>query len=269
MNQLGALVGVAFCTIAVATGCGSPSAPSVSSTAASPKTGPTTEQQVCNAQSWPRPIPEVVGLVADQAESGALACFDNLKSHTADGDDPLNNGADNSKSYRITAITPPPGAPAKQSDLVTIELVPIDLSSEQPVLKPCDWVSTTDAASILGGGTVTTNPVADEQGSVSPMCSYDSAGTLAVTSNLHLPGSFAVDAVAEFNSYAADSTSHDVSGLVGRAACLTSKGGNGQDISSFYVLLPNNRIYSATGYGAQSCDTLKQFAQAAVTGIGP
>ena len=77
--------------------------------------GPTTVQQVCDAQTWPRPVPQVKGEIFDDAATGALAYWDNLTAIAPDGHD-VANGPANHGSYRITSVSPPL---AHRSDTVT------------------------------------------------------------------------------------------------------------------------------------------------------
>jgi hypothetical protein len=48
--------------------------------------------------------------------SGSLACFDGLQARTTDGDDPLNNTADNFKTYPSSHFRQ---QPARQLDALT------------------------------------------------------------------------------------------------------------------------------------------------------
>jgi hypothetical protein len=55
-----------------------------------------------------------------------------------------------------------------------------------------------------------------------------------------------------------------VDGLGIKAGCGSSPHGTpDRPYSRLDVLLNGDRLYTATGWGAESCDTLKQFAQTA------
>jgi hypothetical protein len=228
---------------------------------------PTSIQALCDAQTWPRPVPPVVGAILDDAASGSLACWDKLKAIAPDGHDAENNSTkdDLDATYRITAVSPPPGTPIGRSDWVTVHVVPVDLYATPPALHPCDWVTTKEAANLLGD-TAATFPVGDESGSSEPFCNY-SAGSYMVTSQLYLPGSFPVDAATTFSMRAAEGQGSDVDGLPGPARCTTAQRDAGP-LRTLYVLLDGNRVYMADALNL-SCDTLKQFAQAAIPRIGP
>jgi hypothetical protein len=111
--------------------------------------GPTVAQQ-CDAQTWPRPVPDVVGmmfeLVMKQIPAGtsgaALASWDNIRGVTQDGQDAAEEmgGWD-----RITAISPAPGTPVARDQLITVALAPMDYSAPTD-FRPCDWVTTGEVA---------------------------------------------------------------------------------------------------------------------------
>jgi hypothetical protein len=227
---------------------------------------PSSIQALCDTQTWPRPIPPVVGAILDDAASGSLACWGNLKAIAPDGHDAENNSTkeDLDATYRITGVSPPPGTPIGRSDWVTVQIVPVDLFGTPPAFRPCDWVTTDEATNLLGD-TVATLPVGDEAGSSEPFCTY-SAGSYAVTSQLYLPGSFPVDAATTFSMRAAEGQGSDVDGLPGPAHCTTAQRDAGP-LRTLYVLLHDNRVYMADALN-MSCDTLKQFAQAAIPRIG-
>jgi hypothetical protein len=76
-------------------------------------------------------------------------------------------------------------------------------------------------------------------------------------------GAFPVDAASEFARYAGESDTA-VDGLGVRAECHTDPHGT-QDrpYTELVVLLDNSRLYKATGWGAEHCDTLRRFAETA------
>ncbi len=198
----------------------------------------------------------------DQASSGALSCLNNLRSLAPDGHDVGNDTANAAHNWIITAIAPAAGTPVGRDDIVTVALAPEDVTAT--AFRPCDWVSADQAATIFGWPSVTTTPVGDHPGSVSQSCQYDGGGNgQMVTSDLMLPGSFAVDAQGELDLVKGDGPGADVSGLSGPAYCATSRGGRGS--SMLIVLLSGGRAYQVFGWdGGQSCDQLKQFAHAAL-----
>jgi hypothetical protein len=217
-------------------------------------------------QVWPRPIPPVVGIVFDDAASGALACWDKVSAIAPDGHD-IQNDTLGGKEYLIADISPPVGAPVGRGDEVTVHVIPEEVPPISPALHPCDWITDAEAASILGQSSSTSDPTGDETGSVTPFCNY-TAGSMMVTSQLHMPQSFAVDAASDFNmgTEAGAQSSDDVSGLPGPARCTTAHREAGE-LRTIKVLLSGDRIYSADGLNV-SCDDLKQFAQAAIIRIG-
>jgi hypothetical protein len=228
---------------------------------------PTSMQQLCDMQAWPRPVPVVSGIILDDASTGALGCWDNVKAIAPDGHDVENDTASSHGIYRITDVSPAPGTLIGRNDAVTVHVVPVDITTTTPALHPCDWVTDVDAARIIGGQSPTLDPTGDEAGSVAPFCTYN-FGDNGLTSQLNLPGSFAVDAAADFNTAGrgADEQSTDVAGLPGAARCITAQRDKGP-LRTLNVLLSGNRLYSADGMNL-SCDTLKQFAQVAISNIG-
>ena len=73
--------------------------------------------------------------------------------------------------YRITAVSPLPGARVGRHDVVTVQLAVADKKAP-PAFRPCDWVTTDEAAGILGWP-VSADPYGDETGSVDMRCDYD------------------------------------------------------------------------------------------------
>jgi hypothetical protein len=232
------------------------------------KPQPTSVQQVCDAQSWPRPVPAVVGLILDDVDVGSLGCWDNIREIAPDGHDAYNNSTrdDVRTTYRITDISPSPGTPIGRNDWVTLHVVPVNLLTAPAAFHPCDWVTAAEAARFLGDPSATTNPTDDESGATSPFCTY-STGSHFVTSQLHLPASFPVDARTAFNMWGADGEGSDVEGLPGPARCTSVQRDTGP-LRTLLVLLSGDRTYAADALNV-SCDTLRQFAEAAIPRIGP
>jgi hypothetical protein len=105
-----------------------PSTPTGTSTTA-PAAGaaPTTVQERCDAQTWPRPVPDVIGVRLDQAQHGELACWDNIRAVAPDGHDPINNpNGPADVAYRITAVSPRVDTPIGRHDVVTVQLADVD-----------------------------------------------------------------------------------------------------------------------------------------------
>jgi hypothetical protein len=104
-----------------------PSTPKGTSTTA-PAAGaaPTTVQEPCDAQTWPRPVPDVIGDRLDRAQHGALACWDNIRAVAPDGHDPINNpNGPADVAYRITAVSPRVDTPIGRHDVVTVQLAAV------------------------------------------------------------------------------------------------------------------------------------------------
>src|SRR5690349_15298628 len=159
---------------------------------------PTALDALCAAQTWPRPVPDVVGLayqpyskrISWNTSGGALACWDDIRAITADGGDARRSA---SGWNIIASISPAPGTLVERDQRLTVHIAPAD-HDRSPGVAPCDWVSTADVAEIFGfPGPVVAN--ADvPAGSVEPSCSYHDPGRSVVLSRLLLPGAFAVDA---------------------------------------------------------------------------
>ena len=229
---------------------------------------PTTLQQFCDAQSWPRPVTDVVGKLFDPVinqisageAGGALVCWDSIRSFNPDGQESHDYGP-----QRITAVSPPPGTTLGRHDLVTLQLTPIDYKAP-PAFRPCDWVTASEAAGFLGvPEPVKTETLDDRAGSVDVQCVYRSPSYgHAVSSELLLPGAFPVDAASEYASQAGEHPTA-VSGLGVRAQCHTNPHGvQDRPYTKLVVLLDGSRMYKATGWGAEPCEVLKQFAQMAI-----
>jgi hypothetical protein len=229
---------------------------------------PTTVRQLCGAQTWPRPVPDVVGRVLGQvATEGALGCWDNIRGVAPDGHDPLSNPAKPAeKTYRITAVSPPPGTPIGRHDVVTVQLAEVD-STAPPAFWPCDWVTSSEAARILGGP-VRAEPNGDGAGSVAIGCYYDKPGDMGagVEFDLRVPGAFPVDAASQFELAATSDNTTTVDGIGVKAVCVFEPSTTPPS-STLVVLLNGDRLFRATE-GYATCDTLKQFAQFAIRRIG-
>jgi hypothetical protein len=201
------------------------------------------------------PVPNIEGqLLKPGTKVRALECWDNVRGVAPDGHDPVNNPAKPVEAtYRITAASPPPGTSIGRRDVVTIQLAAVDPKAA-PASRPCDWVTTSEAAGFLGGP-VTARPSGDEAGSVDMSCDYDRSGEIGkgIQSDLLVAGAFPVDAASEFALWATENVT-TVGGLGVKAACVP-------------VLLNGDRLYRAIG-GYVFCDTLRQFAQAAIGRIG-
>lgn len=133
---------------------------------------------------------------------------------------------------------------------------------------PCDWVSTTEAAEILGQPVVTRPILVDPAGN-EMLCAY--GGTNGdgdgVESDLRLPGAFTVDAVTQFAKDATGNGATWIRGL-GLGAVCHDEPRTTPPSTTVVVQLTGDRLYRATGWYHTSCDTLAQFAQVAIGRIG-
>ena len=222
-----------------------------------------TPEEVCDAQHWPRPVPNVNGQLMGQALDGSLFCFNFAKATAADGHDVLQDIVSRAPEYRITGVSPDAGKSVGRAEAVTVSVVPVP-ASEPPAFAPCGWVTTAEAAAFMGAPSVTTMSVGDRAGSVDQMCDYTTSDHMVI-SELQLPGSFPVDAGSEFSMTVAGGAGSDVAGLPGRAYCSPSTPGSTDSPAMLVVLLSGDRLYRATD---DNCDVLKQFAQAAIPRIG-
>jgi hypothetical protein len=243
-----------------------PSAPP-QATATTSKLSPKDLEQLCNGLTWPRPMPAVVGSIWTRGGDDVkqLTCLDGLRGVGPDGSILYNQKTfmrDARDSYRITAVSPPPGTPVGRHDPVTVTLVPVEKNA--PVAyQPCDWVTTAEAAEFLGGIQVITSIDGYELGSTDIECMYASRDKVhEVSSELRLTGAQVVDAASEFAFNTAENAT-SVSGLGMKAACTLTP-----NFHELFVLLPGERMYVATGWGHESCDTLTQFARKAIPRIG-
>jgi hypothetical protein len=226
--------------------------------------GPTVAQQ-CDAQAWPRPVPDVVGVMFDPAmkqipagtSGGALACWDDIRLVTQDG--PATGGWD-----RVTAISPAPGTPVGPDQPITVALAPMDYSAPTD-FRPCDWVTTGEVADIFGLPESIKTDGFVPPGSVNPRCTYRSPGRTAVTTALYVTGAFPIDAAADYARSAGAENATAVDGLGQQAHCLTNlHGTQDRPYNEVVVLLDGNRLFAAEGLGAEPCEQLKKFAQTAI-----
>ena len=242
---------------------------------ATPGTTTMSREELCDRLSWPRPMPNVVGLIFEdtqQEDLQPLACLTGLRGIGPDGTvvwekDFYKVDAD-STFDRIAAVTPPPGALVGRNDPVTVNLVPINLD-DPPAHDPCAWMSTAEASAILGGGPIHIRRegrgLQNFAGSTDLVCYYDSSDySHVIESELRLTDRHIVDALSEF-AFRASRDSTPVDGVGVKAACGQVPRNN--HIQRLYVVLPGERLYIATGWGEESCDTLKRFAQAAIPRI--
>lgn len=152
-----------------------------------------------------------------------------------------------------TAATP--GCPATSSAA----------PASQSMLAACDWVTTDEAAGILEES-VTAYPLLDDPGSVEISCAYHGSEGDGVESDLRLPGAFTTDAAAQFALATAGNVA-TVGDLGVKSVCVVEPRTTPPS-STVVVLLSGDRLYRATGWYAQSCDTLRQFAEVAIGRIG-
>lgn len=229
--------------------------------------GPTSVQELCDAQTWPRAVPDVVGRLLFQARDGVLSCFDNLSGAAPDGHDPLHRPTrPDEKTYRITAVSPGVGMAVGRHDRVTVELG--EVAEPQPaVFRPCDWVTAAEAGDIMGGP-VTAEPAGDQPGSVDVACLYDRPVDVGegVEIDLQMPGAFAVDAESEFRLATATPPVTGVDGVGAEAACV-DEATTTPPSTTLVVLLSGARLLRVT-QGYALCTTLKRFAQLAIARIG-
>jgi hypothetical protein len=230
---------------------------------------PVTVEQLCAAQQWPRPVPDVVGTNLDDVTGqGALSCWDHVRAVAPDGHDPINNPASavDAAGYRITALSPPPGTPVGRHDVVTVQVAGVDRQAP-PAFQPCAWVTTDEASGILGGP-ATAEPIIDSPGSVELACAYTRSQDSGVESELLLPGAFPVDAPSMFalaTTTAKNPTTIDGLGI--QAACLFNPGTTPPS-TALLVVLSGDRLYRAVGKYYMPCDSLKEFAQIAIGRTG-
>lgn len=234
---------------------------------------PVASDALCGGLTWPMPMPAVVGLTVDPLSDAPqpLACLDNVKRIGPDGR--VLSGTASGSLLRIASVSPDPGTPVSAHDPVTVNLATADRNSP-PAYRPCDWVSTAEAATFLGVTPIAASPKGVEQGSTDISCDYSfndspegSSDRHSVSSELRLTENHVADAAAE---YAAGTTGDSVAvdGIGVKASCApVSTSAAGKPVRRLQVLLPGDRLYLATGWGGESCDTLGQFARAAIPRI--
>lgn len=223
--------------------------------------GPTTVGQLCDSQTWPRQLPNVVGRLLYQAKDGELGCWDNVRGVAPDGHDPLHSPAQPAeRTYRIVAVSPAVGTPTGRHDVVTLDLTELD-PLQPPAFRPCDWVSEAEARGMLGGQ-VTLEPYGDQAGSVDIACIYNKPGDMGdgVEVDLQVPGAFLVDAASQF---ALDSRHGTVVDGVGVKAACVDDPTTSPPSTTLLVLLGGDRLLRVI-QGNGSCDALKRFAQLAI-----
>jgi hypothetical protein len=235
---------------------------------------PHASDALCGGLTWSRPIPDVVGLTVDPLSNAVqpLTCLYGVKMVGPDG--AVLTGITGGGLARIASVSPVPGTLVGPHDPVTVNLVAVDPAST-PAYRPCDWVTTAEAGTFLEAAPIGASPRGDEQGSTDIECDYSfndtpdrSPDRHSVSSQLRLSAHHVVDAGTEYAvSTARDSTPADGIGVT--AACTpVSTAVADKPVHRLYVLLPGERLYLATGWGGESCDVLKQFAQAAIPRIG-
>lgn len=148
-----------------------------------------------------------------------------------------------------------PGGPATSSA--------VPASGPSPAA--CNWVTADEAAGILGES-VTADTLLDDPGSAEISCVYHGSEGDGVESDLRLPGAFKTDAAAQFALAAAGNVA-TVGGLGVKSVCVVEPRTTPPS-STVVVLLSGDRLYRATGWYAQSCDTLRRFAEVAIGRIG-
>jgi hypothetical protein len=235
--------------------------------------------EMCDGLTWPRPMPTIVGQIFDATyEFNQLACLDGLRAITPGGSILYEHGRHikGLGPQRIVAVSPPPGTPVGRDDDVTVTLVSEDSKTVPPSgYRPCDWVSTTEAAGIFGGPPVTAQPSLDESGSTVIGCDYINTDShRQVSSTLLLSGTSIVDAATRFafRTVAGNATVlRSVSEMGIKAVCILAHYVVPVHDNKYqlWVLLPGERIYIASDEARhESCDTLQQFAHAAIPRIG-
>jgi hypothetical protein len=219
-------------------------------------------------------MPAVVGLIleSNSSELQPLTCLNNVQGIRPDGTvmrpHPAFNGG---WSARIAAVSPPPGTLVGPNDPVTVNLVAVG-DNEPRVYHPCDWVTAAEATGFVGGVPLVTSEAGGTSqypmGSTDVRCEYfDRPGfSHSIISELRLAAAHIVDAASEF-AFKTGEDSTSISGVGIKAACTWPQNYS-STLRQLYVLLPGERIYVATGRDGESCDTLKQFAQAAIPRIG-
>lgn len=222
-----------------------------------------TAAQRCDAQKWPRPVPDVIGLSFDDAWGGSLLCWTNIKGISPDGTDVTETKGPSTGWWTIQALTPPPGTPVMEDAVITANLVPMDPNAP-PAFRPCDWVTKDEAKEILGFSTVEVSPADDYQGAVEPFCAYLGArdGQL-VNSTLILPGGLLIDPETELEVAKSLGPGSAVTGLFAIDAYCA----RGAKDSELAAVLSGGRVYRINAFNGETCDQLKKFAAAALRRI--
>jgi hypothetical protein len=233
-------------------------------------------EQLCSGLSWPRPLPAVVGSIFDEEyEFGQFACLLGVRAVAPDGRVLYEQGRHvwGVGPERIVSVSPPPDTPVGRTDPVTVNVVFEDSKTAAPSgYRPCDWVSTAEAENFLGKAPMHTETTGDVTGSTKVACHYSSQDdSVGVGSWLSLVGAHVIDAETEFEFKMAhgNASVSSVNGLGIKAACASVNHPAGAK-NALWAVLSGERIYIANddGTGGESCDTLKQFAQAAIRRIG-
>jgi hypothetical protein len=235
-----------------------------------PTAKPTTPDPRCGVLTWPRPMPAVVGLIVDPLSEAVqpLTCLDGVKWMGPDGG--VLAGMADGALLRVTSVSPAPGTLVGPNDPVTVNGETVD-DTAPPAYRPCDWVSTTEAEAILGVTPITTTAEGGERGSTDIRCGYGhneapygSPDRHGVSSQLRLTAAHVVDAASEF-AFSTAKESTPVDGIGIKAACTSvPKYPGDKPIHRVDVLLPGERLYTATGWGGESCNVLEQFARTAI-----
>lgn len=131
---------------------------------------------------------------------------------------------------------------------------------------PCDWVTTAEAADILGQPVVAT-PILDDPAGNEMSCGYRGTTGDGVESDVRMPGAFKVDSTTQFGKDATEDGGIWIRGLGLGAVCVVEPTTTPPS-STVVVQLSGDRLYRATGWHAQPCDTLARFARVAIDRIG-
>ncbi|MEU9149192.1 hypothetical protein AB0D59_01230 [Streptomyces sp. NPDC048417] len=75
----------------------------------------------CRAEHWPQPMPDVRGKHFDPLDKD-LQCFDNVKAIAPDGHDVMNDSADQTQSWTVTASKPATGVKVTTATPITLVL---------------------------------------------------------------------------------------------------------------------------------------------------
>ena len=133
--------------------------------------------------------------------------------------------------------------------------------------RPCDWVTGQEATDIFGKP-VTTEPTGGAAGSGAPRCFYAASGAgigVGISSELLLPGAFAVDGDKRLANAAAEPGAQAIGGLGVNAVCVFEPQVTPPS-TTILVLLDGGRIYRATA-AYEYCDTVERFARTAINRI--